>query len=363
MNSIEHRKVMDELKVPKFKYGKKEKVSLKDRISTALDDTRMSEYGICFIHRLSWTCAYGIIPVQVILNTYKRIGDGRFTRVKSFDSLTREELKDKNNYECRNRIKFIKDIKFGNLKDFIVFYDELCKYYGDDLYADIDKMYGKVVQEVSKRCKFDKTPETWVKRHYPTLKFRPKLTYSVNYYGTGQVNIRKLLDEFDKAVNPFLNKDIELDEIGNIARRICINTDYSSIRIGEPMNNTYYSFKPDKISFNSYFNMNDDSSEDKAKMIEVQHRFVKPSKPKTPYSEFGEILEISKYGSDCEDSEFITLNLTTGIINEYGNKRDVTREDMIKIITDLYFAIALINQKNVSKMVKPKKQDKTRALK
>lgn len=350
MNFLEYRKAMKEFNIPKFKFDKNSNADLKDKINFVLNDTRQTEYSVVFYYKMFWPIAVGYIPVKVIERCYDRIGKECFTRLLSFDALKSSDIY--NDTVDLYGITCVQDLKFYNLKDFIIFYDELAKFYFHDLKIDVDETYSKIVKAAFDECKLTRTSNDWIKRHYPTLKFRPKLSYKVNKSENEQVDIRELLNEFDNAVNPFLNKELQLDDIGECTKRVDISANFSSLKIGNWDNYTEYSFEPDKINYKFKKDVNEPGK--KIYCIEIGHTIRKPSKYDTKYSKSGEILEIHKYAEDYDDCEFLDVNLTTGEVS--NKRRKVTKEDMLEMVSELKTAIATINENNISKMVKPEEK-------
>ena len=137
-----------------------------------------------------------------------------------------------------------------------------------------------------------------------------------NKTNEGQLFREAVLD-FDKAINPFLNDDIELDEIGNYLKNVQIDADSYNSEHGKYRqeccslvivdrstgNKTIYYRSPDGFSFQLFYKLGEKN------YLQVLHYF---SNSGNFESDKGEAVAIYYRGDNAENKIDIRLNITNG---------------------------------------------------
>lgn len=173
----------------------------------------------------------------------------------------------------------------------------------------------------------------------------------------GQIFRMAVLD-FDKAVNPFLNDDVELDEISNYLKRVKINANsYNSengkyrkgccsLEISDPStgNRTTYYRTPDGFSFQLAYKLGYE------KYLEVLHYF---STRGNFESDKGEVIAIYYCGDNVENKIDIRLNITNGKAGAtYNDKIAATPEQIAFVYDELLKATGYASSITIENMKK-----------
>ena len=165
---------------------------------------------------------------------------------------------------------------------------------------------------------------------------------------------RRVIDAFDKTINPFTNKDIELDEIGNYLQKVSItasiynlenekkrdNCGYVYIKDLETKNHVYHYRTPNGFIYSLQCMFN-------GQYLEVYHYYA------TEYSDEndnGEIIAISYHGDKNLD---IRLNLTKCLAGTtYGEKTPVSKNQVELVYNELLAAIEIASSITIKNMAK-----------
>ncbi|MBR4830688.1 MAG: hypothetical protein IKZ96_02865 [Bacilli bacterium] len=346
MTFSEYRAVMNELGIQKFKPNKDQKTPIKDKFKFLLDDFRYSEkYKIGFYYNFFAVCV-GSIPTEVIRKTYDRIGRECFGRGDKLKPLTRSDLRYK---------KYIKSFRIGSLRDFLVFYDTLIRYYAieedtDELLdsIDVNDTYARIMSKLfeTRKKSLSKTPKKFMNR-----KFKP---FSLQSLDSDLDDIKgkvvNLLDAYDKAVNPLIDDSFEFGDIYNFAKRNDISISFDSLEIGEPKKGlTSYRYGDSAMSFTSDCASKEAKNGKTLETVEITHRFSKADKS-IKYRRFNikacETIEVTKFDKKDELISSDIYDLTKGTLGLGMNKHKITKEDLEKLALDLETALSIISERN-----------------
>lgn len=363
MTVSEYKAVMDELGIPRLKPKNGQKLSLKDRIKIRVDDYRFSDkYEIGFFYNF-FPCCSGKIPTEVIKNTYRRLGKECFGRGDRFETLKRKDLSG----------KYITSFRIGDLRDFLVFYDCLVRYYSDEeeydeevKSIDVNEVYARVMSKLfeSRKSSLSKTPREFMNKKFKSFSERNLGSKLDN----DNENVANLLDEFDKAVNPVLDDSFEFGNIHDFAKRNDISVCFDSLSIGQyDRDYTSYKYGSQSLSFESNLLTKISKVDRRAlETMRIVHRVSKPIKLRVDSSKRvikpHETLEITKYDKNnriVSLDEYDLTNNSVGLVD----KHDITLEDLQKISFDLKVALSIINERNKklgSKTLKLEKNGQTK---
>lgn len=177
--------------------------------------------------------------------------------------------------------------------------------------------------------------------------------------------LRKLIDKFDRTINPYLNQDIELDEIKNYIQKVNINGDCYDSENGKDRKNCcrLHITKLGSDDIASYFRNSDGFSyqlqytlgEDK--YLTVLHNYSNRS---TPINDEGEFISIEYWGSNIEKRVGIRYNLTTGKAKTTDGEDLQITPDIEKFVSDeLLNAIGLAASITIDNMKKKRTAKKS----
>lgn len=178
---------------------------------------------------------------------------------------------------------------------------------------------------------------------------------------------RKAIDEFDKTINPFINQDIELDEIGNYIKKVNISANtYSSkniegmIRLNcgelhiidlESWNNVNYYRNFNGFSYQLHYILGEEQ------YLNVFHYY---STDESDENENGEFISIDYWGKNIPQKIDIRYNLTKGVAGEtYAPKTPITPDQEKFVYDELLKAINLASSITLDNM---KKKDTSKQL-
>ncbi len=249
---------------------------------------------------------------------------------------------------------------------------EMMNYYNNteinsDKYNDfIAQLNNKILNRVKPNVPINK----WVKINNKNTSLLANTMVKMNNSSYGK-EIRKLLDEFDKTVNPFINKDIELDDPINYTKNVNIEV-FGNKDIYRNLKNTnYYIEITDLNSDITYYPSDENYYIQKQNYVK---NYVKPNgflyeldtlidkgiyyNLKHYYNvEEGEIIEITYYGL----KEYqISYNLSKDIITMLNDNLDEEEKKEI-IKKELQKAIYLTSKITTNNMIK--KDNKVKILK
>lgn len=169
---------------------------------------------------------------------------------------------------------------------------------------------------------------------------------------------RKAIDEFDKVVNPFINEDIELDEIGNYLQKVNISANtYDSVdgkrRKGscqvhitdlETKNKVSYYRSPNGFSYQLQYTLEENQ------YLTVLHYY---STTGNDENDKGEVIAIDYFGDNVPQKIDIRYNLTKGVAGEtYGEKTPITPEQKEFVYDELLKAIGMASSITIDNMKK-----------
>ena len=175
--------------------------------------------------------------------------------------------------------------------------------------------------------------------------------------------LRRLIDKFDKTINPFINEEIELDSMENYLQNVTINSNtYNSVN-GEYRKNCCYVSIKDKKTNNEvkyYRNPNGFSYQlmycfGPKQYATVLHYFdekdsigINDTKEKS-----GEYIYIEYFGDNVKDKVDIRYNITHDIAGKtYKTKKPITQEQKDYIYAQLEYAIELASTITIDNMKK-----------
>lgn len=168
---------------------------------------------------------------------------------------------------------------------------------------------------------------------------------------------RKAIFDFDKAVNPFLDESIELDDIHNYIGKVNIsgNTFYSrnkkfrkgcSLKFSNPEASGYTIYIREDVgfSFELSYKLGDEQ------YLEVFHEFTTTGNYE---SDKGEVILISYYGDNIKNETNIMFNITNGKVGEiYKDKVPANMEQISFVYDELLKATKLASEITTEKMMK-----------
>lgn len=171
--------------------------------------------------------------------------------------------------------------------------------------------------------------------------------------------LRIAIDKFDKTINPFSNKDIELDEIKNYLQNVSITVDSYDHVDDDGMirenccrvyitdlssgNKACFSRNPDGFSYILHYTLGENK-------LVVSHQYCRDSGKKNSNSEK---IGIDYFGTDVLQKIDIRYNLTKGIAGPtYGEKAPITSEQATFVYEELLKAIRLASSITLDNMKK-----------
>ena len=168
---------------------------------------------------------------------------------------------------------------------------------------------------------------------------------------------RKAIFDFDKAVNPFLDESIELDDIHNYIGKVNIrgNTFYSRnkkyrkgscLELSNPEtgNSTFYQRADDGFSFELSYVLGDEQ------YLDVYHTFITNGNYE---SDNGEVIYIRYHGANIKNKTKLEFNITNGTVREmYKDKVPANMEQICYVYDELLKATKLASEITTEKMKK-----------
>ena len=221
----------------------------------------------------------------------------------------------------------------------------------DDLIANINR-------EIIKRVNPSIPIYEWMQGAEENKEIYNKTIERDNKTKLGQL-FRTTLENFDKIVNPYLNNEIEFDDINNYSKKVLIYADTYSNENGkhrqnccflnfenrdDKHKNTTYYRNPDGFSFQLHYAINENLR------LNVMHYFTTP---KNNNLDDGEIIVIKYYGTNF--GKEITLNLTNYLAGtSEKDKAPVTPEQIGFIYDELLKATEYASSITIDNMKKNK---------
>lgn len=220
------------------------------------------------------------------------------------------------------------------------------------------ELIGEVNEKLIKECKLELTTNMWIKKHNPNELIDKKLV------GEKDILIRKLLKEYDKVVNPFNSKSLNLVAPSEYSNKIRLGlysdkkdfySMYICLRKSED-NAVGYSLNNQELLYKSCY------IEDKEKQVYFNHYYESQN---LFTKKFNEVIKISHFYKKLDDERKVDIeySLTTGLIGgHFEEKIPVTEEQKQFIIEELEKAIEMAKKVTIDNMV-VKKSVKKRTLK
>lgn len=169
---------------------------------------------------------------------------------------------------------------------------------------------------------------------------------------------RRVIDMFDQTVNPFINKDLELDEIKNYIQKVNISgTIYDSeylkkrkncchmyIRNLENKNYVSYHRNSDGFLYYLHYELGEEQ------YLTVSHSY---STDESDEHKTGEVICIDYFGDNVEQKIDIRYNITKGVVGPtYEEKKPINDEQKKFIYNELLKAIDLAASITIDNMAK-----------
>lgn len=262
-----------------------------------------------------------------------------------------------------NDNKYLTTYHIDSKEGLLIFLTEMKDYYlrknnlPETEVEKYDELIAKVTSEILKKVNPYISAYDWMqddkenKNNYNSSVERDNKTKS------GQIFREAILD-FDKAVNPFLNDDVELDVISNYLKNIKINantynSEHGKYRQGccslkitdiSTGNKTTYYRSPDGFSFQLSYKLGEE------KYLQVLHYY---STSGNYESDKGEVLAIYYCGDNVENKIDIRLNITNGKAGAtYDEKTPATPEQIDFVYNELLKATDYASSITIENMKK-----------
>ena len=177
--------------------------------------------------------------------------------------------------------------------------------------------------------------------------------------------IRKIVDDFDKAVNPFINDEKTLDDISNYSSKVTIGGEIYKSRHGREGNCkmiiksvkdksdkrcTVYERNDSGFRFELHYSMG------KSKYLIVSHYYATDNDSRE--ENIGEWVDIY-YREGKGDITDVSFGLSSGYFkDEHGDKNIATYEQLALIYDGLVKATELVSSITIKNMEKKKKTRK-----
>ncbi len=271
----------------------------------------------------------------------------------------------KRNFKRRKNIddKYLKAYHIDSKEGLLIFLTEMKDYFlrknnlPETEVKKYDELITKITSEIFKKVNPYISAYDWMQDDKEN---KSKYNSSIerdNKTKLGQT-FRKTILDFDKAVNPFLNDDIELDEISNYINNIEINansynSEHGKYRQGccsleitdiSTGNKTTYCRNPDGFSFQLSYKLGEE------KYLEILHYF---STSGNFESDKGEVIAIYYCGDNVENKIDIRLNITNGKAGKtYEDKIPATPEQIAFVYDELSKATSYASEVTIENMKK-----------
>lgn len=171
---------------------------------------------------------------------------------------------------------------------------------------------------------------------------------------------RKAVDDFDKTINPFINQDIELDEVGSYIKKVNISANTYDSKDNDGMmrknccgmhitdlesgNKVIFYRNFDGFSYQLQYTLGEDQ------YLDVLHYY---STRETDDNDKGEFIAINYWGDNIPQKIDIRYNLTKGIAGStYGQKTPIIPDQEKFVYDELLKAIELASSITLDNMKK-----------
>lgn len=306
-----------------------------------------NQYGI----RINGGC-YDYIPIDYAV-------DDKYKEEVKKHSL--EESK-KNLLERKNKNKYIEYYHIDSKEGLIILLSELKDYYARKQKSPeievqrYDKIVASVSAEILKKVNPSITTYDWMTADPRNSESFLSTIVRDEHTPFGYV-FRKLVDQFDRTINPYINEDIELDSIENYITKINMNADTYDEENGMYRKNccsmeitkdgkskvSYYRC-PEGFSYKLFYVLGP------REYFSVAHYF---SNNGDKESDKGEHIYIDYSGKNSKQKIDLRYNITKGLSGEsYKDKTPVTPEQMIFVYDELAKAIELASTITIDNMKK-----------
>ena len=270
----------------------------------------------------------------------------------------------KRNFKRRKNIddKYLKTYHIDSKEGLLIFLTEMKDYFlrknnlPETEVEKYDELISKITSEILKKVNPYISAYDWMQDDKENKSNYNSSVERDNKTKLGQI-FRKAVLDFDKAVNPFLNDDIEIDEISNYLKNVKINansynSEHGKYRQGccrleitdiSTGNKTTYYRSPDGFSFQLSYNLGEEN------YLQVLHYF---STSGNFESDKGEVVAIY-YCGDNVDKIDIRLNITNGKAGEtYEDKIPATPEQIAFVYDELLKTASYASEVTIENMKK-----------
>ena len=264
------------------------------------------------------------------------------------------------NFKRRKNIddKYLKTYHIDSKEGLLIFLVEMKDYFlrknnlPETEVKKYDELIAKITSEILKKVNPSISAYDWMQDDKESKNNYNASVERNNKTKLGQIFREAVLD-FDRAVNPFLNDDIELDEISNYLKNVKINansynSEHGRYRQGccsleitdiSTGNKTTYYRIPDGFSFQLSYKLGEE------KYLQVLHYY---STSGNYESDKGEVVAIY-----CSGETDIGLNITNGKAGAiYDNKTPATPEQIAFVYDELIKATSYASSITIENMKK-----------
>lgn len=171
---------------------------------------------------------------------------------------------------------------------------------------------------------------------------------------------REAIDNFDKVVNPFINENVELEEVGNYIQKVNISANTYDREDGkyrkkccqvhitdlETQNKVSYYRSPDGFSYQLKMKL------DEEQYLMVLHYY---SNTGNDENDKGEVIAVEYFGDKAPQRIDLRYNITKGVVGTtYGEKTPITPEQKEFIYDELVKAEEYASTITINNMRKSK---------
>ena len=311
-----------------------------------------------------YTVVHGKIPIEVADRIYKKYpGNPYEIRVEggSSDNIPSEWARGSKTNEADER--YIGCYHIDTKEGLIIFLTEMKDYYlrKNNLPETEVKRYDEILEAVTSGILKEVNPTISAYEWMQSDK-KNKAIYNATI-GKEKRNafkqvFRKIISDFDKAVNPFLDSSIELDDIGNYLDKVRIdgftynreNGVYRkgccSLEITSLDNKGSVSYKrcAEGFSFQLVYKLGEDN------FLQVIHYY---SADRSKEYDNGEFIAIDSLGKNAKKENDLRYNVSKGLAGStYGEKTPVTTEQLYMVLDCLLKATEFAKEITVKNMEK-----------
>ena len=271
----------------------------------------------------------------------------------------------KRNFKRRKNIddKYLKTYHIDSKEGLLIFLIEMKDYFlrknnlSETEVQKYDELIAKITSEILKKVNPYISAYDWMQDDKENKNNYNSSIERDNKTKLGQL-FRKAVLDFDKVVNPFLNDDVELDEISNYLKNVKINANSYNSEHGKYRqgccsleitdlttgNKTTYIRELDGFSFQLSYELRENT------YLDVYHYY---STHGNFESDKGEVLAISYYGDNVENKIDIRLNITNGKAGAtYKDKTPATPEQIAFVYDELLKATGYASSITIENMKK-----------